>query len=68
MVITLSKAQQEIILRHAGELLEAEINADCEPSGYYLTIGIHGVYGSDATAHFGSRIIELGDVSVSLSP
>lgn len=65
MQITLSVEQTENLLEAAGKWVEAEVNADCEPSGYGLEISItSGARWAEAV--IGGQRIDLGDVSVEL--
>ena len=65
MQITLSVEQTEKLFEAAGEFAAAEVDADCEPSGYGLEISIFsGVHWAEAV--IGGKRIDLGDVSVKL--
>lgn len=65
MQITLSTEQTAKVLEAAGKWVEAEVNADCEPSGYGLEISITAA-AHWAEAVIGGERIDLGDVSVEL--
>lgn len=65
MQITLSTEQTATVLEAAGKWVEAEVNADCEPSGYGLEISITAA-ARWAEAVIGGERIDLGDVSVEL--
>ncbi len=65
MQITLSVEQTQTLLEAAGKVTEAEVNADCEPSGYGLEISITAA-ADWAEAVIGGKRIGLGDVSVEL--
>ena len=65
MQITLNAEQTARLLEWAGKTTEAEVEADCEPSGYMLEVAIGGVP-SWAEAVGGGGRIDLGDVDVAL--
>lgn len=66
MLIKLNPEQTLRLLLWAEKHATAEIEADCEPSGYSLTIEISGPYGCGAAAHKGSSELDLGDIEVTL--
>lgn len=66
MIIRLSLAQERKLLEWSGRHTEAEVNADCLPSGYVLEISITGPFGEYAQARAGSRVLDLGPVEVEL--
>lgn len=65
MQITLSAEQTARLLEWAGKTTAAEVEADCEPSGYMLEVAIGG-FPSWAEAVGGGGRIDLGDVDVAL--
>lgn len=66
MMIRLSAEQERRLLRWAGSLTEAEINADVEPGGYELRVSITPGLGCFAEAIKGSWTLEIGEVEVIL--
>lgn len=67
MRIELTAEQQQSLLDWAGSRAIAENEADCEPAGYELRIAVSPV-GCRACACYGTIRLELGDVSVDLTP
>lgn len=65
MQITLSAGQTARLLDAAGTHTAAEVDADCEPSGYVLEIAITSVE-RWAEAIIGGQRLDLGDVNVQL--
>lgn len=65
MQITLSDEQTERLLLEARRFTTAEVDADCEPSGYTLEISMTAI-DCWAEAIIGSRRIDLGKVNVQL--
>ena len=63
LVITLDDATTEKYLALAGARVEADTNADCEPSGITLTVNIESTV-FPSTIWLGS--VELGEVEVAL--
>lgn len=66
MRIELSPEQTHRLLEWAGEHLNAEIDADCEPSGYVLEISIGAGLPPSAEANYGGSRIDLDDVKLTL--
>jgi hypothetical protein len=66
MHIRLSREQTHRLLVWAGSTLEAEVNADCEPSGYYLEIGVGAGYPHSIEAISGAGRLDLGDIHLDL--
>lgn len=67
MHIRLSRQQTQRLLKWAGRSTEDEVEADCEPSGYYLEINVGAGYPSTIEAISGSERLDLGDVDVSMN-
>ncbi|MET3010418.1 hypothetical protein ABXT00_13955 [Stenotrophomonas koreensis] len=67
IVIRLSHEQESLLMQWAAGKTDAEVSADCEPSGYDLMIGV-SAYGTDARAVSGSRVLELGDCEFRFEP
>jgi hypothetical protein len=67
MLIELSKDQERKLLELVAANTRAEVDADCEPSGYELVISVGGPFGSDASVRLGSTQLDLGEVSIVLS-
>ncbi len=65
MQITLNAEQTARLLEWAGKATEAEVEADCEPSGYMLEVAIGGAPSWVEAVGAGGRI-DLGDVDVAL--
>lgn len=65
MQITLDAEQTARLLEWAGKATHAEVDADCEPSGYTLDIAI-GSFPPYAEAQGIAGRIELGEVGVKL--
>lgn len=65
MQITLSAEQTARLLAWAGKTTQAEVEADCEPTGYTLEVAVGG-FPSWVEAVGGSGRIDLGDVDVAL--
>ena len=63
MHIQLSPQQEAALLEWAARRTDAEVQADCEPSGYELTIAISPI-DAEATARKGPDELCLGAVSV----
>lgn len=66
LVITFDETMTAKYLELAGQKTEAEVNADCCPSGVTLEINLGGPWGDSATFVSGNRRIEIGDVDVEL--
>ncbi|MBE9549444.1 MAG: hypothetical protein IMF09_08585 [Proteobacteria bacterium] len=64
--ITLTEDATRKYLEWAGAKSEAEVNADCEPSGCSIIIEISGPYGCGALANDGDNLLEFGDADVEL--
>jgi hypothetical protein len=64
--IMLDPHQTSRLLKAAGEWTKAEIDADCESSGYSLIVTVCGPYGCCAAAQIGGDRLELGEVSFEL--
>jgi hypothetical protein len=67
MKITLNAEQQEKLLDWARVNTAAEIEADCEPSGYTLEINV-SPYEVNVEAVCGSRRLDLGEAKLERSP
>ncbi len=65
MQITLNAEQTARLLEWAGKATEAEVEADCEPSGYMLEVAAGGAPSWAEAVGAGGRI-DLGDVDVAL--
>ena len=65
MQITLNAEQTARLLEWAGKATEAEVEADCEPSGYMLEVAAGGAPSWAEAVGTGGRI-DLGDVDVAL--
>ena len=65
MLIKLTLKQEAELMAWVRQLTQIECNADCEPSGYYLEIGICNM-SIDASAVKGPSRLDLGDVEVVL--
>jgi hypothetical protein len=63
--ITLAEDQQQMLMDWSAENTAAEVEAECEPSGYRLEIHV-SPYGVRAEAIFGARRLELGEVQLEL--
>ncbi len=66
LVITFDETMTAKYLELAGQKTEAEVNADCVPSGVTLIIDIGGPWGDSATFVSGNRHTQIGDVDVEL--
>ena len=62
LCLRLTPEQTTRLLSWAREWAEREVEADCEPSGYALTIDVGGPCACTATARKGSSQIDLGAV------
>ncbi len=67
MLIELSPEQERELLDLVAAKTRAEVDADCEPSGYELLISVCGPYGADASLRIGSSYHDLGEVRITLS-
>lgn len=67
MIITLSAKQQAQLFAWVQPIMEAHVNAGCEPPDYSIEIRVAGAWGCDAMAFCGSKRLDLGDVSVTVS-
>jgi len=67
MKITLTAEQQKMLLDWARVTTAAEVEADCEPSGYTLEINV-SPYEVNVEAVCGSRRLDLGEAQLELSP
>jgi hypothetical protein len=63
LMITLDAETTEKYLKLASERTEAELNADCEPSGASIQIEM-GLWGDTVYFVNGSELIELGEAAV----
>jgi len=68
MHIILSPDQTQRIFELSREKTRAEVEASCEPSGFYieLLIGVGAGFPSSADVRFNGKDIDLGDVEVTL--
>lgn len=66
LVITFDEATTARYLELARHKTEAEVNAECCPTGAALRIDISGPWGSSATFIEGNSYIEIGDIDVKL--
>ncbi|MCK5881372.1 MAG: hypothetical protein KAG18_05800 [Sinobacterium sp.] len=68
LVIELSVEATEKYLAWASALIEAEVNADCVPSGVTISISIPAMsfYESEVYADTSEGIVEFGEASVNL--
>lgn len=66
MKICLSLAQQHSLMIWAADRTSAEVDEDCEPSGYELAIRVCPPYPSTATVRAGSATLDLGEVEVTV--
>jgi hypothetical protein len=64
--IKLTVEQTDRLLAWAGAHTRAELDADCEPSGYFLEIAVALSYGCSATARNSADRLDLGDVDFDL--
>ena len=64
--IRLSREQTRRLHEWAAKRTAAEVQASCEPSGFYLEIGVAGGYPSTIEAIAGSVRLDLGEVDVTL--
>lgn len=62
LCLRLTPEQTASLLSWAREWTAREVEADCEPSGYTLTIEVGGPDACTATARKGSSQIDLGEV------
>lgn len=65
LVMTLSPAATEKYLAIMSKQTEAEVNADCEPSGAIIQVTFDHIF-SSADLVTGSGYIDLGNVDVEL--
>lgn len=63
MHIKLDIEQTRRLLDWAGQHTTAEVESDCEPSGYYLVIGVGGSCGCDIEARKGGSTLDLGEAA-----
>lgn len=66
MHIRLSREQTKSLLKWAGKITTAHVDADCEPPEYYLHIAIGAGCTSSVEAISGSSRLDLGDIDVDL--
>jgi hypothetical protein len=67
LTIQLSQEATEKYLAYASKRVEAEVNADCEPSGVSIQLEIGPAhYGSIAYLKTGNEYIELGEAEVEI--
>lgn len=66
MLIKLSAKQEAALLAWITPITKAEVDAECEPSGYYLEIEIGGPFGASACASSGNAKHDIGEVEVVL--
>jgi hypothetical protein len=66
MRIELSSEQELLLMAWIEKHTAAEVAADCEPSGYELTVSVSS-YGIEAEARAGSRVLDLGSVQLVLT-
>ena len=64
--LDLSQERTQRLLEWAGALTQAEVDADCLPSGYELVISIGGPFGCDAEARKSGVHLALGEISCEL--
>ena len=62
--IRISGAGTEGIFDQIRQHTHAEVEADCEPSGYEIILSVSPPYRNDAILRLGSREIDLGEVNV----
>lgn len=60
--LRMTPEQTARLLSWARDWTAREVEADCEPSGYMLTIDVGGPGACTATARRGSSQIDLGEV------
>jgi hypothetical protein len=67
LIIELTEEATQKYLAFASAKTEAEVNADCEPSGCTISVDIGPEpFGSSAYANSGSEHIEFGEAKVKL--
>ncbi len=66
MKIELSKQQVDELLTNVRRHTLAEVDADCEPSGYVLEIHVGGAMEPEAVVKVGDRRFPLGPVELTL--
>ena len=66
MLIRFTREQQDSLLEWAGALTSLELEADVEPSGYRILIGVAPPVGVSAIACKGDALLELGEVVIEL--
>jgi len=68
MHIVLSAVQTRRIFEQSREQTRAEVDAVCEPAGFYiqLLIGVGGGFPSSVDVRVNGKDIDLGDVEVTL--
>lgn len=64
MKIELSKQQVDELLSHVRRCTLAEVDADCEPSGYVLEIHVGGAMEPEVVVRVGSAHFPLGPVEL----
>ena len=64
MKIELSKQQVDELLSNVRRCTLAEVDADCEPSGYVLEIHVGGAMEPEAVVKVGDRRFPLGPVEL----
>lgn len=65
LVIVLDEDTTEKYLEMAGALTEAELNADCEPSGATIEVEM-GLWGDTVYFKTGNALVEIGEAQVRL--
>ena len=66
MLIELSNDQERKLLELVTAKTRAEVEADCEPSGYELVISVGGPFGADSSVRIGGTHHDLGEVNITL--
>ena len=66
MKIVFTTEQLNALFAWAAQLADAELGADCEPSGYTLEIEVQPPLPPSAKAVSGTAELDLGDVQIDI--
>lgn len=64
--LRLTPEQTLRLLEWARQSTQAEVDADCEPSGYALVVSVGGPYGCEVEARRGDGWLPLGEASLEI--